>query len=252
MRFLRSGLIEVLDIGTQDTMQLLLMQDDQVIDTLATHTAQKAFTDRISPWCVIRRFQDLDAAGLDNPIEGHPILAIVSTDEILRSHAIGSGLPKLLGGPSVGGISCDAHVDHSPRVEFDNEEGKQRAEEEVSHWEKVTGPDLLSMGVQEGLPGLSMWSCSAYSSHVLLNGALADADAYLEQFASDPLCSPQSVVPCHLLNQGHRFRGNPGCERSCPRLVLPIEFEALAMPPKQRLWLDNEQRLLPGLNHSCQ
>ena len=40
MRFLRSDLIEVLAIGMQDTMQLLLLQDEQeVIETLAPHTA---------------------------------------------------------------------------------------------------------------------------------------------------------------------------------------------------------------------
>ena len=39
---MRSGLIEVLDRGTQDTMQLLLLQDEQVIETLATHAARDA------------------------------------------------------------------------------------------------------------------------------------------------------------------------------------------------------------------
>lgn len=107
----------------------------------------------------------------------------------------------------------------------------QRAEEEVSHGEKVTGPDLLSMGVQERLPGLSMWSCGAHSSHVLLNRPLADADAQLKQFAPDALCSPQSIVPGHLLDQGHGLLGDPWRERSCPGLVLPKELEALAMPP---------------------
>jgi hypothetical protein len=49
MRFLRSDLIEVLDRGSKDTMQLLLLEDEQVIETLAPHTAQKAFTDGICP-----------------------------------------------------------------------------------------------------------------------------------------------------------------------------------------------------------
>ena len=44
---MRSGSIEVLDIGMQDTAQLLLLQDEKVIETLSTHTAQKPFTDRI-------------------------------------------------------------------------------------------------------------------------------------------------------------------------------------------------------------
>jgi hypothetical protein len=97
MRFLRSGLIEVLDIGTQDTMQLLLLQDEQVIETLATHAAQKTFTDGIGAFRVIGRFQDLDAAGLGNPGESHPKLAIVISDEILRPHTKGRGFAKRYG-----------------------------------------------------------------------------------------------------------------------------------------------------------
>ena len=59
---MRSDLIEVLDIGTKDTMQLLLLEDEQVIETLSPHTQEKAFTDRIGAFRVIRCFQYLDAA----------------------------------------------------------------------------------------------------------------------------------------------------------------------------------------------
>ncbi len=87
---------------------------------------------------------------------------------------------------------------------------------------------------------------------VLLNGALADAYPQLEQFAPDAFCSPESVVPCHLLDQGDGLLGDPWFGRSCPRLVLPKELEALAMPPQERLWLNDEQRLLPGSDHPGQ
>jgi hypothetical protein len=39
MRFLWPGSIEVLNIGMKDTVQLLLVKDEQVIETLSTHTA---------------------------------------------------------------------------------------------------------------------------------------------------------------------------------------------------------------------
>ncbi len=59
-------------------MQLLLLHDEQVIETLASHTAQKALTDGIGPLRVIGHFQDLDAAGLDKPRESHPNLLSLS------------------------------------------------------------------------------------------------------------------------------------------------------------------------------
>ena len=88
-----SGLIEVLDIGTQETMQLLLLQDEQVIQTLATHAAKEAFTDGIGPWCVVGRFQYLDAAGCGYARETGSKLVITITDEILRPLSISCRLP---------------------------------------------------------------------------------------------------------------------------------------------------------------
>ena len=44
---MRSGLIEVLHIGMKDTMQLLLLEDEKMIEALSPHAAQKAFTDGI-------------------------------------------------------------------------------------------------------------------------------------------------------------------------------------------------------------
>ncbi len=175
-----SGSIEVLNIGAQDTLQLLLLQDQQVIEALPSHTAEEPLTDGIGSRGVIRRFKNLDAAGLGNPRKGHAKLAIVIPDEILRPHTKSRGFAKLLGRPRVSGRTCHAHVDHFARVQKGVEEGEQRAEEQVSHWQKVAGPDLLGMGVHERLPGLAMWSCGMHSSHVLLDSALADVDAQLE------------------------------------------------------------------------
>ena len=98
-------------------------------------------------------------------------------------------------------------MDHFARVQFDDEEGKQRTEEKVSHREKVARPDLLGMSMNERPPRLSLWSCSMNLPHVLLNSAFRNVNAQLEQFASDALCSPESVVPGHLLDQGHRLLG---------------------------------------------
>jgi len=88
------------------------MQDEQVIETLTSHTPKKAFTNGIRLRGVIRYFENLDATRLRNPCEVHPKLAIVITNEILRSLSIGSGFPKLLCGPSVSGTSCDSNMDH--------------------------------------------------------------------------------------------------------------------------------------------
>jgi hypothetical protein len=127
----RSCLVEVVYIGIENPLELPLMQDEQIVEALTSHTAQEAFADRIRSRSVIRRFENLDATRLGNALEGHAKLGIVISDEILRSHPKGGGEPSLLRSPGIRRRSCDAYVNHSAGVQFDNEEGKQRAEEEI-------------------------------------------------------------------------------------------------------------------------
>jgi hypothetical protein len=94
MRFLWPGSIEVLTIGMKDTVQLLLLEDEHMVETLAPHTAQKPFTDRIGAFRVIRCFQYLDAASCGHASETGSKLGITIADEILRSLSKGSRFPQ--------------------------------------------------------------------------------------------------------------------------------------------------------------
>ena len=96
-----------------------------MIEALTPYTADEAFTERICTWGVVRSFEHLDVTCLRNPSEAHPKCALVITDEILRTHAKGGGLPQLLCRPRVRGRSCDPDVDHLPGVQEGFEEGKQ-------------------------------------------------------------------------------------------------------------------------------
>ena len=73
---------------------LLLMQDEQVIEALTSHTAQEALADGIGAWSVIRGFENLDVTRLGNPSEAHTKFAIIIPDEVFRTSTKGSGFPK--------------------------------------------------------------------------------------------------------------------------------------------------------------
>ena len=141
MRFLWSGSVEIVSIRVEHAVELLLMQDEQMIKVLTSHTAQEPLTDGISSRGVIGGFENLDVTGSSQPRETHSKLALVITDEVFRTHPIGSDFSKLLCRPSVGGRACHTHVDHFARVQFDKEEGEQRAEEEIGDRQEIAGPD---------------------------------------------------------------------------------------------------------------
>ena len=78
-------------------------------------------------------------------------------------------------------------MDHPSRLQFYDEEGKERPKEQVSHLQEVTGPDVRRVRAQQRAPLLTSWRLCANSSHVLLDGALADLKAQLQQFSTNTL-----------------------------------------------------------------
>jgi len=130
------------------------MEDQHVIQALSSDTPQKAFTDRIGSGRVIRCFEYLDATCCCHASEPGSKLAIMIAHEIPGGLSIGSRLPQLLRGPSVGRRSRHADMDDFPRFELDDEERKERTEKEISDLEEITGPDFSGMIAQERRPVL--------------------------------------------------------------------------------------------------
>ena len=108
-----------------------LVQDQDVIQALSSHTSHESFTDGIGSWRVIRRFENLDATCCCHSSETGAKLAIMIANEVLRRVSRRSGLPQLLRGPSVGRRARHTDMDDLPRSQFNNEKRKERPKEEI-------------------------------------------------------------------------------------------------------------------------
>jgi len=71
----RSGSVEILHVLLNHAVQLAFIDNQQVIETLAADTSQKAFTNRVCLGGTNRRSENLDAAG--SPGERSTVLAVV-------------------------------------------------------------------------------------------------------------------------------------------------------------------------------
>jgi hypothetical protein len=94
---MRPGSIEGLARGVKDTIQLLLLKDEQVIETLSSDTSQKAFTDRIGAFRMGRRGEHRDAEGIGHARETGSKLVITITNEMVRRLSIRSRLSQRYG-----------------------------------------------------------------------------------------------------------------------------------------------------------
>jgi len=71
-------------------------------------------------------------------------------------------------------------MNHFPRLQFDEEEGKERSKEEIGDLQEVARPDLSSVVAKKGRPRLASWLVGTNSPHVLLDRTLADVDAQFQ------------------------------------------------------------------------
>jgi hypothetical protein len=131
------SLIVVHDIGLEKTVELFLVQDQEMIQAFSPHTSQKAFTDCIGSRCSIRRSKHFDTTCCCHSCKMLPECAIIIPDQIFWGLPIRSRLPQLLRNPGIGRRARHTDVDDFPRFQFDDEKRKERTKEEISDLEKV-------------------------------------------------------------------------------------------------------------------
>jgi hypothetical protein len=137
----------------QDAPEVGLAEDEQVVQALLPHRAQKSLADRVRSRCSGGRGYQVDAGGLGDAGEDRPVLAVMVEDEVLGVLTERSGFTQLLGHPGVGRVSGDADVYHSTRADLDQEEGVEWPEEPVGDREEAGGPEVAAVIGQEGGPG---------------------------------------------------------------------------------------------------
>jgi len=104
---------------------------------------------------VIRGLEELDGACGGYPCESWSEFAIVIVNEESGYLPIRRSLSQLLCDPCIGRSFRHTYMNHSPRFQLNDEERKERAEEEIGDLQKIAGPDVFCVSVQEGSPVLS-------------------------------------------------------------------------------------------------
>ncbi len=128
------GLIEVGDIGLEHPRELLLVEDEQVIETLPPHAPQEAPAIRIGAWRLDRCAQRFDPGSAGDTDKVQAKLAVMVTDQKSWGLSKRRRFSELLSDPGIGGMARHSDADHLARLQFDDEEGKERTEEEISDW----------------------------------------------------------------------------------------------------------------------
>src|SRR5664280_756107 len=93
---MRSDVIVIASIGSQDPAQMRLAQDDEMIHTLATDRPDQPFSEAILPWRGRCRRLVPNAHGANSAHDDGAIDSIPIADEVAR-RLIPGGMPRLTG-----------------------------------------------------------------------------------------------------------------------------------------------------------
>src|SRR3984957_20857150 len=199
-----SDAVVINSIGFQNSAQMRLAQDNDVVHTFTAVRSDQPFHKSILPgrgWC---GWLVPDAHGAQSARDDAAIDPVAIADEVARSFIPGKCLRDLTSNPFGRWIGCDVDPDEVSAVEPDDDEGIEQVETDSWNNEQVHGSNVWRVVMQEGPPSLAGWPPSF--DHVFGDARLRDFKPELEQFAVDTWRAPKRIFDAHPPDQCAQFR----------------------------------------------
>jgi hypothetical protein len=125
---MRPGVIEMANVVGEHGERMALAQDDDVIETLASHAAEDAFTSRVHVGRTHGGLDDPRSEGLGSEIEFGAELAVPIADDERGPAAERRSIAELLRRPLLGGSPRYRDVHDFARPDIDDEKGEDGPE----------------------------------------------------------------------------------------------------------------------------
>src|ERR1700730_13546004 len=154
---MRSVAIVIVGVGFQNSAQMRLAQDNDVVHTLTPDRSDQPLGKAILP----RRGRCgrlvPDAHGAQSARDDAAIDPVAIADEVVRSLIPRKYLRYLTCNPFCRRICCDVDPDEVSAVEPDDDEGIDQVETDSWNNEQVHGGNVRRVVAQEGSPSLAGW-----------------------------------------------------------------------------------------------
>src|SRR5258708_3485559 len=236
---MRSHAIVIVRIRFQNSAQMCLAQNNDVIQTLTPDRSDQPFGKAILPrrvWC--DRLVP-DAHGAQSARDDAAIDPVAIADEVVRSLIPRKCFRYLTRNPFCRRICCDVDPDEASAVEPDDDEGIEQVETDSWSNEQVHGGNVRRVVTQEGSPSLA----GRPPSFVLGDARLCDLKPELEQFAVDAWRAPKRIFHAHPPDQYAHLRVDLRSPSLWGRLPTPLHAKAGPMPTNERLGPDDREDL---------
>jgi len=187
----------VMNVLVHETSEMPFIQDNHVVEQVATTVADKTLCDAILPRALDTGSLGHNTEILDRVNDFRIEIAATVEDQILRSGVVGERVAQLLNHPRARRMfGCAAVYDSSP-VMCDDEKAMEQAERERWHSEGIHRCDSLAMVTQKRCPSFGWFRISRHLSHPSQHSSLGDIEAKHLEFAMNARRSPCLILRNH-------------------------------------------------------
>src|ERR1700694_1054391 len=234
-----SNFVVIASIESQDSAQMHLAQDNDVVHTFTPDRSDQPFGKAILPRRGWRGRLVPNTHGAQSARDDAAIDPVVIADEVVWCLIPGKCLRYLTCNPFRRRICCDVDPDEVSAAESDDDEGIEQVETDSWNNEQVHGGNVWRVVMQEGPPSLA--GRSPPFDHVLGDARLRDLKPELEQFAVDARRAPKRFFDAHSPVQRAQFRVDRRSPSASTRFPTPIAAKAGPMPTYQRFGSNNQE-----------
>src|ERR1700694_2538751 len=236
-----SNFVVIASIESQDSAQMHLAQDNDVVHTFTPDRSDQPFGKAILPrrgWC--GRLVP-NAHGAQSARDDAAIDPVAIADEVARGLIPGKCLRDLTCNPFGRRICRDVDPDEVSAAESNDDEGIEQVETESWNNEQVHGGNVWRVVTQEGPPSLA--GRPPPFDHVLGDARLRDLNPELEQFAVDAWRAPKRIFNAHSPDQHAQLRFDLRSPSQWARLPTPVATKAGPVPTHEGFGPDDCENL---------
>src|SRR5580700_1876194 len=238
---MRSNVVVVGGVRFQNSAQMRLAQDNDVVHTFTPDRSDQPFGKAILPGRGRCNRLVPNAHGTQSTCDDAAIDPVAIADEVARRFIPRECFCDLARNPFGRRMCCDADPDQLSAIDPHYDVGVEQVETDGWDNEQVHRGNVWRVVMQEGPPSLAGRPPS--SDHVLGDARLRDLKPELEQFPADAWRAPKRILDAHPPDQSAQLRVDLRPPSLWARLPTPVAAKAGPMPTKERLGPDDCENL---------
>lgn len=200
--------VVVLDVLAEQTSQVSLVQNHDMVEELAANGADEALCRTVLPGTLERRALGMETETLDHFGDLGAEDRIVVVDQESMGRSLAEGVAQLLAHPERGWTRGDVEGENASPPVIDREPEIEQPEAHGWHDEEIHRRDRVSVVAKEGGPALLRFGIGVDVRQVPRDRGEAHADSELRQLILDPPSAPP-ILDGHPHDQIPRFLRDP-------------------------------------------